>query len=301
MPLYSTLLALDDEHGPADRRDRAAGPRPGGLRRAAAWAPGGTASPHGSATTATLDGAYLSSSSFSHWPDADLLGVKHAGCQLRTWGDGYGYALVATGRVDAMVDHVVEVYDVAPMPVILAEAGGRFTSFAGAPVRPAAAASPPTALLHDELLARARRLRSRSDPALLAQVAEQGVGHQGHERQGQRVAPPSSSSGMCSKFMPHSPASRVGTATMATHPEMRRMSSFCCTDTCVRLTVQHLGQQVSLDLDAGDAAPQVVVHVAEVRPEVDATGVERVRCRSAAVRAARSAARRCGTGRAPGA
>jgi histidinol-phosphatase len=104
-------------------------------------------------TTSTLDGAYLSSSSFSHWPDGDLLGVKHAGCELRTWGDGYGYSLVASGRLDAMVDHVVEVYDVAPMPVILAEAGGRFTSFAGTPGAAGGSGVATNGTLHDELLA----------------------------------------------------------------------------------------------------------------------------------------------------
>ena len=35
-------------------------------------------------------------------------------------GDGYGYVLVATGRVEAMYDPKSELYDVAPMPVILA-------------------------------------------------------------------------------------------------------------------------------------------------------------------------------------
>ncbi len=54
-----------------------------------------------------------------------------AGAVLRTWGDGYGYALVATGRAAAMVDPAVEPYDVGPMPVILAEAGGRFTDLDG--------------------------------------------------------------------------------------------------------------------------------------------------------------------------
>jgi histidinol-phosphatase len=39
--------------------------------------------------------------------------------------------LVATGRVDAMVDPAVDLYDVAAMPVILTEAGGRFTSLDG--------------------------------------------------------------------------------------------------------------------------------------------------------------------------
>ena len=50
---------------------------------------------------------------------------------LRTWGDAYGYALVATGRADVMVDPVVAVWDMAPMPVIIHEAGGRFTDLSG--------------------------------------------------------------------------------------------------------------------------------------------------------------------------
>ena len=102
--------------------------------------------------TPVLDGAYLTTSSYTHWPDADLLGVKHAGCQLRTWGDGYGYALVATGRADAMVDHEVERYDVAPMPVILSEAGGRFTSLAGTPGAEGGSGVATNGVLHDELL-----------------------------------------------------------------------------------------------------------------------------------------------------
>jgi histidinol-phosphatase len=73
------------------------------------------------------------SSSLAHWPAGTVAQFDDAGAVLRTWGDGYGYALVATGRVAAMVDPVVEPYDIGPMPVILAEAGGRFTDLAGAP------------------------------------------------------------------------------------------------------------------------------------------------------------------------
>ncbi len=49
----------------------------------------------------------------------------------RTWGDAYGYYLVATGRAEIMMDEKVEPYDVAPMPVILREAGGFFTDWNG--------------------------------------------------------------------------------------------------------------------------------------------------------------------------
>ncbi|MEO7424808.1 MAG: inositol monophosphatase family protein [Fibrobacteria bacterium] len=49
----------------------------------------------------------------------------------RGWGDCYGHFLVATGRAEAMVDPIVSIWDIAPMAIILPEAGGRFTSLAG--------------------------------------------------------------------------------------------------------------------------------------------------------------------------
>jgi histidinol-phosphatase len=49
----------------------------------------------------------------------------------RTWGDCYGYVLVATGRVDAMIDPIMHVWDCAPMLPIITEAGGRFTDWTG--------------------------------------------------------------------------------------------------------------------------------------------------------------------------
>jgi histidinol-phosphatase len=152
VPLYSTLLALEDTHGPAigvialpalDQIVYAG-------RGLGCFADGHAARV---SDTASLDGAYLMSSSYSHWDDGALLAVKHSGCHLRTWGDGYGYAMVATGRADAMVDPSVELYDVAPMPVILAEAGGRFTSTAGAPGAAGGSGVATNGILHDALLA----------------------------------------------------------------------------------------------------------------------------------------------------
>ena len=57
-----------------------------------------------------------------------------AGCRLaRTWGDGYGYLMVATGRAEVMVDPVMALWDAASLPVILEEAGGTFTDWQGNP------------------------------------------------------------------------------------------------------------------------------------------------------------------------
>ena len=49
----------------------------------------------------------------------------------RTWGDAYGYALVATGRAEVMADVTMNLWDCAPWQVILEEAGGTFTDWRG--------------------------------------------------------------------------------------------------------------------------------------------------------------------------
>jgi histidinol phosphatase-like enzyme (inositol monophosphatase family) len=49
----------------------------------------------------------------------------------RTWGDAYGYALVATGRADIMIDPQLSDWDAGPLLVILKEAGGCFTDWRG--------------------------------------------------------------------------------------------------------------------------------------------------------------------------
>jgi fructose-1,6-bisphosphatase/inositol monophosphatase family enzyme len=51
----------------------------------------------------------------------------------RTWGDAYGYALVATGRAEIMLDPVMALWDCGPLQVILEEAGGTFTDWRGTP------------------------------------------------------------------------------------------------------------------------------------------------------------------------
>ncbi len=47
------------------------------------------------------------------------------------WCDAYGYLLVATGRVEIMIDPVMAVWDCGPFPPILKEAGGYFGDWAG--------------------------------------------------------------------------------------------------------------------------------------------------------------------------
>ncbi|MEL7499437.1 MAG: inositol monophosphatase family protein [Planctomycetota bacterium] len=49
----------------------------------------------------------------------------------RTWGDVYGYFLVATGRAEVMIDPILSVWDAAAVQPIIVEAGGRFSDWKG--------------------------------------------------------------------------------------------------------------------------------------------------------------------------
>ncbi len=51
----------------------------------------------------------------------------------RTWGDAYGYVLVATGRAEVMLDPAMSVWDCAALLPVLDEAGGSFTDWRGTP------------------------------------------------------------------------------------------------------------------------------------------------------------------------
>lgn len=49
----------------------------------------------------------------------------------RGWGDGFGYLMVATGRAEAMLDGIVQPWDIAAPRVVVEEAGGVFTGWPG--------------------------------------------------------------------------------------------------------------------------------------------------------------------------
>jgi myo-inositol-1(or 4)-monophosphatase len=83
----------------------------------------------------SLDGAWITCTDpagFEKYGRGDawnrMLGVGyvHGG-----WSDAYGYLLVATGRAEVMLDPIMEVWDCAPFPPILREAGGFFGDWKG--------------------------------------------------------------------------------------------------------------------------------------------------------------------------
>ena len=77
--------------------------------------------------TAELKDALLLSTSFVSATELLQARAKVS----RTWGDCYGYVLVATGRADLMLDPVMNLWDCAPLLPIMEEAGGTFTDWRG--------------------------------------------------------------------------------------------------------------------------------------------------------------------------
>ena len=94
---------------------------------------------HVSSVDKLSDGVFLTSEvqSFSTGRPTDAmetyLKLQNTARLARTWGDAYGYLLVATGRAEAMVDPILNLWDTAALQPILEEAGGTFTDWEGRP------------------------------------------------------------------------------------------------------------------------------------------------------------------------
>ncbi len=65
------------------------------------------------------------------WGDKALLRLFDETGLQRTWGDCYGYLMVATGRADIMVDAYLHIWDVAALAPVIQEAGGKCTNVNG--------------------------------------------------------------------------------------------------------------------------------------------------------------------------
>lgn len=132
VPLYATLVALVDADGPLVGvidlpvlgQTLAAG------RGVGCWLGDHRCSV---SDHPDLDGALVNTSDYNTFEPSRFEALRARGAMMRTWGDAYGYFLVATGQAEAMIDPVCETWDLAPMPVVMAEAGGAFTDVAGRP------------------------------------------------------------------------------------------------------------------------------------------------------------------------
>lgn len=139
VPLYGTLIGVENVGQPqlgvihlpaleetvyAMRGGGAWWSRPGGPERAA----------HVSSCARLAEGLFTTTSTATYEQGgrrAVYDALQSRARLTRSWGDCYGYALVATGRAEVMVDPRMAVWDAAAMLPILEEAGGTFTDWNG--------------------------------------------------------------------------------------------------------------------------------------------------------------------------
>jgi histidinol-phosphatase len=87
------------------------------------------------ASTETLERAFVSCTdpgSFArHGREGAWRRLQAASYAAVGWGDAYGHALVASGRLELMLDPVMHPWDCGPFAIILSEAGGYFGDWSG--------------------------------------------------------------------------------------------------------------------------------------------------------------------------
>ncbi|HWG94203.1 MAG TPA: histidinol-phosphatase [Mycobacteriales bacterium] len=104
----------------------------------------------------SLADASLSFSSLSGWEERGrldgLLALTRACWRTRAYGDFWSHVLVAEGAVDVSCEPEVSLWDLAPLQVVVEEAGGRFTDLSGAARPDGGSVLCTNGTLHDEAL-----------------------------------------------------------------------------------------------------------------------------------------------------
>ena len=116
----------------------------------------GDSRPIGVSAVADLDAASLSYSDLTTGWDAArpaFVGLTDSVWRTRGYGDFWSYCLVAEGAVDVAVEPEVKLWDLAPLDILVREAGGRFTDLAARPGPHGGSAVATNGLLHDAVLA----------------------------------------------------------------------------------------------------------------------------------------------------
>ena len=166
VPLFGTLLACerDGELQVGVVSAPGLGERWYARRGSGAWSagtgPGGEGRPRRIAVS-SVDAIERSQILFSGLPDLERTGrapgampLLRAAWRSRGFGDFWGYALVAEGAAEAMVETDVSVWDLAGPVVVIEEAGGRFTDLDGARRFDTRTMLVTNGILHDEILDR---------------------------------------------------------------------------------------------------------------------------------------------------
>ncbi len=169
VPLFGTLLACerDGELQVGVLSAPALGERWHARRGGGAWAtPTGRAAPGTKRRihVSSIDGLERTQLLFSSLSDAErsgkapgFLGLLRDVWRSRGFGDFWGYALVAEGAAEAMVEVGVSVWDLAAPVVLVEEAGGRFTDLDGERRIDTRTMLVSNGVLHDVILERLRR------------------------------------------------------------------------------------------------------------------------------------------------
>ncbi|MDQ3388890.1 MAG: hypothetical protein M3483_05240 [Gemmatimonadota bacterium] len=155
VPLYAVLIALEEEGRPVMGCCHlpALGETLVAARGAGAWHNGSRASV---SVCDDLGSARLLTSGLEYWRDRATDPMRGGFDRLvratrftRTWGDAYGYFLIAVGRMDLLADPICGAYwDYAPILPILEEAGGRLTTLTGDGLAPGSSALASNGKLH---------------------------------------------------------------------------------------------------------------------------------------------------------
>jgi histidinol-phosphatase len=81
-----------------------------------------------------------------------LAGLAVSAQSARCYGDLAGAALVLQGKAEAWVEAGAQIWDLAPLRVMMEEAGGRFTDLEGRPTHASGSCVASNGLLHDHVL-----------------------------------------------------------------------------------------------------------------------------------------------------
>lgn len=160
-PVWATLIALmvDDEVVAGVVSAPALGRRWWAARGTGAWTGRSLASAQRCRVSdvTQLSEAFLSYSSLYGWAEhkrmASFLKLTKACQRTRAFGDFWSYMLLADGAVDIATEPSLALHDMAALDVVVAEAGGRFTSLAGDPGPLGGSAVATNGHLHDAVLA----------------------------------------------------------------------------------------------------------------------------------------------------
>ncbi len=156
VPVWATLIALriDGRVDVGVVSAPALGRRWWAARGHGAFADG---QPIAVSRVAKLSDAHLSYSSLTGWEKQGrlegLLQLSRDAWRIRAFGDFWSHVLVAEGAVDASFEPEVSLWDLAPLQVIVEEAGGRFTTLSGEARPDGGSCVCSNGLLHDEVLA----------------------------------------------------------------------------------------------------------------------------------------------------